>query len=100
MRRIAPIAGEKVASRALGQNASVETAPGRFHGGGTDPRKQVPAPHARLDGREEASLRRDGVDSMSDVVMLRLLFGPLAPASARDLVGNRWHESLPLIAPP
>ena len=33
------MAGEKVASRAPGQNASVEAAPGQFHGGGIDPRK-------------------------------------------------------------
>jgi hypothetical protein len=37
---------------------------------------------------------------MSDVVMLRVLFGPLALASARDLVGNRRHDWLPPIAPP
>ena len=38
------------------------------------------------------------MDGVSDVVMLRAVVGPLAPASAHDVVGNRWHESLPLIA--
>ena len=38
------------------------------------------------------------MDGVSDVVMLRPVVGTLAPASAHDVVGNRWHESLPLIA--
>jgi hypothetical protein len=34
-----------------GQNASVEAALGYFHDEGIDPRKQFPAPHARLAAR-------------------------------------------------
>ncbi len=40
------------------------------------------------------------MDGMWDVVMLLPVVGPLASAGARDSVGNRRHESLPLIAPP
>jgi hypothetical protein len=100
MRRIGSPAVEKVDSRAPGKNASVEAALGQSHREGIDPRKQLPAAHSRLDGTEKAGLWRDGVEGVSDVVMLRLLVGPLALASALDYVGNRWHESLPLIAPP
>jgi hypothetical protein len=100
MRRIASLAGEKVDSRATGKNAPVEAVLGDFHDEGIDPGEHFPAPHSRLDGTEKASLWKDGVEGVSDVVIIGLLVGPLALASAHDHVGNRWHESLLRIALP